>query len=1203
MPVNSVFCAILGLVEPFGAYSLVKRLGAGGMGEVFLATKAGDQALVVVKRILPHLVENPRFLRLFLDETRIASRLHHPNIARITELGEVEGTWFVAMEYVAGKDLREVLKRSREVNHHVPLEVAVAIAIEVAKGLAYAHDAADAQGRLLKIVHRDVSPHNILIGRQGEVKVIDFGVAKAANKSMHTAAGILKGKFPYMAPEQAHALPVDPRSDVFALGIVLWEMICARYLFRGKTDAATLRLVREAEVPKPSTVRDDVPTSLDRVVLKALKKDAAQRYQSMAAFREALEGVLSAMPAPDLVAWLREYDDVPGLDGDGEADSVAPSEAPSARSAQSAAKQATGPHELATVVDTLPEPKSVATVQVRQRSLRTEVIVTKEEDLGEALRLLSQVSGIPTNIAPQPTTFIGRVAELADLQQLFRQGVRLITLLGPGGTGKTRLSLQFGTQLVSHFNADGDKGHRRGGVWFCDLTEATDVDSICSAVARSLGVPLMPGDAVQQLGHAILARGEVLLVLDNFEQIVAHGGATVARWMRSAPAARFVVSSRELLRVADETVFEVPPLRTPREEEDARASEAVTLFIERARTVRPAWEPNEVELKAIAEVVRQLDGMPLAIELAAARMSVLNPTQLVQRLPRRFDLLVDRRGATERQATLRGAIDWSWKMLSPSEASTLAQLSVFHGGFTADAVPSVVSLSHVPDAEPALDLMMTLRAKSLVRAYFPLGDEKETRFGLYESIREYAREKLSSLPEAHGALERHSAYFLSVGPKLAERVESQRSAMALLELERDNLLAVFRRAMESAKPTKHAAEAVLVLDRLMTLRGPYQLLSDMLDSAVSKLDPSSLHLRALTLEARGRTRHARGRMADATNDLLETLELAGRERDRSMEGRAELYLSVIDRARGQRQEARKRINRALSLFQSVNDRRMYGRGLSILGTLLHDLGLETESMDSYNEALEILREVGDRWYEGIALINLGVPQQALGLFKQARANYQAGLAIHRELGNRRGEGFGFLNLGDISADLEQPGAARSHYESALTIFRGVGARRPEGTTLVSLGLLHLQYGELDDAAQRLREGVDILEEVGEQSSAGIGRAALAAILGLTGRLQEAEEAMAEASRRLTQVGDRGLLDAVDLYRAHLELGHSLATGSEHQAAVLLERIKKRIAHAESTGPADDQHPSGSPSPAAKSEHVRAALRSIRGALIDHGKDT
>jgi tetratricopeptide (TPR) repeat protein len=590
--------------------------------------------------------------------------------------------------------------------------------------------------------------------------------------------------------------------------------------------------------------------------------------------------------------------------------------------------------------------------------------------------------------------------------------------------------------------------------------------------------------------------------------------------------------------------------------------------------------------------------MPLAIELAAARMSVLSPTQLVQRLPRRFDLLVDRRGATERQATLRGAIDWSWRMLTPVEASAMAQLSVFRGGFTAEAVEAVVRLEggHSP-----LEVLMTLRAKSLVRAYFPHGDETQTRFGLFESIREYAKEKLAGRPEEAGALERHAAFYLALGEKLAIGAESSKAQLDALDLERDNLNAVFARAQAEDDDRGRALKAVLALDPLLALRGPFLVHLAMLDAALAK-GTSDDAARAAGLEARGRARQARGRIAEAEADLLAMAELARKLGDVAMEGRAESHLAMIERLKGNRAEARRRCERALALSEHVGDRRMMGRTLSILAGLLSDMGQEAEAMDTYNEALELHRAVGDRRYEGITLANLGVQQQALGLLKQARANYQAALSIHRELGNRRSEGISHINLGDLHADLEQPGQARAHYESALAILREVGARRFEGVALVSLGSLFLQYGELDEAIAHYSEGVAVLEETGDVRYEGLGRAGLAAAQALKGQVDEAEESMAEATQLLTDAGDAAFLDALDIYRAHLELAHARQTRSEYQASVLEERIARRIAHAERSGPPDDRHPGGVPSPADRSEHVRAALRSLRIAMAQSGQE-
>ncbi len=1130
------------------------------MGEVFLARGPGSQSSVVLKRVLPHLVENPRFLRLFLDETRIAARLNHPNIARILELGEEGGTWFIVMEHVPGHDLREVLRRAREQESKVPVNVAVKIAIDVALGLEHAHTAVDSQGRGLGVVHRDVSPHNVLLSISGEVKLIDFGVAKATNKTVHTAAGILKGKFPYMAPEQARGEAVDPRTDLFALGIILWEMLAGQYLFRGKTDAATLKLVRASEVTSLLAFRKDVPVALDAIVLKALAKEPHERFQTARAMHEALSAVLQDLPPPDLRGWLTEFEDLEGLEevvpamwGD-EADSQ---DGPVLSASHDVTER--GPNETA-----------------------SDRVVSNGE---AAMTVLSDLVGQPTNIVPQTTSFVGRVAELADLHQLFQHGARLITLLGPGGTGKTRLSLQLGEQLISHFNASTEKGRRRSGVWFCELDEATDLEGITSAVARAMGIQLAPGDAVDQLAHSFAARGEMLVVLDNFEQIVAHASQTIGTWLQAAPLIRFVVSSREVLRVPGETIFEVPPLRVPKPSEPIRGAEAVELFVERARAVRARWEPTAAEETSIAEIVKQLDGLPLAIELAAARMSLLSPAQLVQRLPRRFELLIDKRGGSERQATMRGAIDWSWNMLSEAEGSTFAQLSVFRGGFSSEALTAIVNLDHISDAPKPVEVLMTLRAKSLVRAYFP--NDGLTRFGLYETLREYAKEKLLGRKEQEPALERHAQFYLTLGTRLSQQADSSVERLNALEVERENLIAVFNRAVDRRESGARLLQVVLALDPLLGIRGPYSSHLQMIDVALTAVgdDPRN---KALALEARARARQARGRSAEALNDLLDMRELGQQLEDQAIEGRALSYLGLVERVQGQRSEARSSLTRALVLLRAVGDHLMEGRTLSFLAFLLHDLGLEAEAIDASNQAFKIHRAVGDRRYQGITLANLGVQQQSLGLLEQAKANYLAALSIHRELGNRRSEGISHINLGDLQRDVKRPRQAMVHYERALIIVREVGARRTEGIALFSIASLHHELLELDRAGTAYQEALIVLGEVRAQRYEGLARAGLAATLGLTGKLGKADEMLTEATRVLTEVGDAASLDALDLYRGQVEYGEALFAQSDAHAAALRAKVQRRIDHAERA--------QGTPSPSARSDAVRTALRGLRAAM-------
>lgn len=276
---------------PFGRYTLLRKIASGGMGQVLLGKKGADgfEKLVVIKRILPHLVEDEEFFAMFQDEARITMRLDHPNIARINEFGEEHGIHFIEMEYVAGEDLRRLDKRARAAGTPIPLGVILRVIADAAAGLDFAHKAKDSKGNALNLVHRDVSPQNVLIGFDGSVKLIDFGVAKAIGRAQHTATGILKGKFPYMSPEQADGRDIDARSDVFSLGIVLWELLVGRRLFKGESDVQTQRLVKACQVPAPSTLAPALSSELDDIVLKSLARNKEHRYKDAAAFRMALE--------------------------------------------------------------------------------------------------------------------------------------------------------------------------------------------------------------------------------------------------------------------------------------------------------------------------------------------------------------------------------------------------------------------------------------------------------------------------------------------------------------------------------------------------------------------------------------------------------------------------------------------------------------------------------------------------------------------------------------------------------------------------------------------------------------------------------------------------------------------------------------------------------------------------------------------------
>ncbi len=322
------------LPRPFGPYQLIRRLGVGGMAEVFAAKAeglGGFEKLVALKVIHPRISEDEHFVQMLLDEAKLSVMLSHANIAQAFDLGFAEGRYFIVMEYVEGSDVWRLSRKLAARGSRLPIEASVYVIIETLAALEYAHTKCDAEGRPLRIVHRDVSPQNILIGVSGEVKLTDFGIAKAALRTIDTEVGVIKGKYDYMSPEQAWGDPVDRRSDVFSAGVVLHELLTGRMLYQEESVPALLDKVRRARIPRPSRLRSEVPAELDAVCLRALARRAEDRFQSASAFADALARVLYGLDpgygAPKLARLVEEL-------GDQDADPPSPSAAVPARGRQ-----------------------------------------------------------------------------------------------------------------------------------------------------------------------------------------------------------------------------------------------------------------------------------------------------------------------------------------------------------------------------------------------------------------------------------------------------------------------------------------------------------------------------------------------------------------------------------------------------------------------------------------------------------------------------------------------------------------------------------------------------------------------------------------------------------------------------------------------------------------------------------------------------
>jgi predicted ATPase/class 3 adenylate cyclase/Tfp pilus assembly protein PilF len=727
--------------------------------------------------------------------------------------------------------------------------------------------------------------------------------------------------------------------------------------------------------------------------------------------------------------------------------------------------------------------------------------------------------------------FVGRLDSLADLTRRLDSGTRLISVVGLGGTGKTRLVTRFGWRSLGEFP---------GGVWFCDLSEARNPDDIAHAVAQGLDVPLGKDEAVTQIGRAIAGRGKCLVILDNFEQVARHAEETLGRWLNRASSARFLATTREVLGLPGEEVIALPPLGP---------SDAVALFTHRAEAAKPGFEPSPEDQAAIVPLVNLLEGLPLAIELAAARVRVMPPRMLLVRMNERFKLLSWTGSRLGRQSTLRAVFDWSWDLLSLPEKAALAQLSVFAGGFRLESVEAVLDLSTYENPPWPIDALQSLVHKSLVRQV------TDDRFDLLVSVQEYAAEHLRTEGRYPGsgsealfvAEARHGDYFADLNEKFAT---------ANIGAELDNFVVACRRAAGRG----HAELAANALERAwsaLRYRGPFKLGIE-LANTVRAVPGCEARATAVVEEVTGSALAACGRLQDAYVHHEAALACAGVAGDRRCECRALRSLGLLERHTGRLESARVRLDEALVIARELKDKGLEGLILLGLGELEYALGRMEQARTHYEPALVLSRDVGDRELECMLLCNLGNTYGEQGRMDLGRSHFEAALGLAQETGNRRSAGIllsnvGWLNLlqGQLEEALGQLNAALAvardlgyvrlecdalgnlgtlyermargdealiHYEAALVIARELGERRWEGKFLSRLGRLHARQSNFAEARLCLDAGEAMLRAVPDRMSLGILLCSRAETEHLAGIPNAANVALAEADAIAAEVG-------------------------------------------------------------------------------------
>lgn len=1021
----------------FDHYEIISPLGAGGMGEVYRARDTRLDREVAIKFLPADFAHDSDRLRRFKQEAVATSALNHPNILTIYDIGSHDSSPFIVAELLEGEELRVELREGA-----IPLPKALEYTRQIASGLTAAH----AKG----IIHRDLKPENLFVTTDGRIKILDFGLAKLtgvryAERGMQkeeaetllqanpdiphwTDPGAVMGTASYMSPEQARGVKVDARSDIFSLGVVFYEMIAGRRPFEGKTASDVIAAILMSEpAPLPRHL-SDTTRDPELIIGKMLAKDPDRRYQSITEILSELENLKQEI---EFQANLKKF--MPSTE---------------------ATTQIQHPGESRSAYAT--------------RAFSPEGSVARSNRLG--------------NLLPPPTPLIGREAETTAIKQLLgNDEVRMLTLTGTGGTGKTSLALRVASDLNPEF-AD--------GVWFVPLASINDSGLVASMIAQTLGLKECAGLSLIEGLKKYLQEKQMLLLLDNFEQIVA-AGPLVAELLSACPKLNTLVTSRAALRLRCEHEYPVPPLAVPdlnqTTPELLGQSPSVDLFIQRARSVRPDFALTQENARSVAEICSRLDGLPLAIELAAARIKALTPQAIKQRLDRCLQLLTGgARDLPARQQTIRNTITWSYDLLEESEKTLFRRLAVFVGGCTLGAAEYVCSHDGEPDFD-VLDGVTSLVDKCLLRQREQC--DGEPRFTMIETIKEFGLEQLESSGEAETIRRRHAGFFLDLVENAEPELTGANQKMWLdrLELEHDNLRAVLRQATENRDSGTGIALAG-ALWRFWLMR--------------SHLSEGREWLAGLLAMTEGGQTTARAKA------LIGAATLAQNQSDYDL--------------------ARRLFEEALKIYRGLEDRSGVAASLTNLGWMAWRRGdYETARMLS-EEGLALHRELGNS--EGIihALNNLGWVALDLGDFELAKSLFEECASLWRNQEEKRGLAFALTNLGRTMKKLGAIERAAVLLDEALALIRQVGDRQIIAYASCARGIVALDQGDQPRAEMLLGSGSEQFKTVGDKYGFSYSLNLLGDMRFVQGKLSQAKALFSESLNLRRDLRDKhGIAESLE----------------------------------------------------------------------------
>ena len=1007
-------------------YQITAKLGEGGMGEVYRATDSRLGREVAIKVLPEAVASDADRLARFELEARTVAGLNHPNIVVLYSIEDEGDVRFLTMELVEGESLDRHMEP-----HGLPIARVVELGIAIADALAAAHEKG--------VVHRDFKPANVMLTRDGRVKVLDFGLAKleasdaaldmtqaATLASPLSAAGQVVGTVPYMAPEQVRGEAVDSRTDVFALGILLYELATGRRPFEGATlGVISTAILRDAPAALAS-VRADVPTDLEHIVARCLEKEPSARFQTALELSHALQHMRQA----------RE-------------------------------------------------------------------------------------GGAAVKLPPAPATpLLGREEALDDAAERLRGGARVLSVTGYGGTGKTRFSIELFRRLVPEY---------QGGAVFVSLASVTAPAEVMPTVAVALDIAEAQGRSALEALSTVIGDRRVLLLLDNLEQVL-EAATDIAELVARCPALQIIATSRAPLKISAEHEFALPPLALPgsetRSPEELAESPSVALLVQRAEKVKPGFALTPANAPAIVGICRRLDGLPLALELAAARLRILEPSALLQRLDQALDLLTSGdRDLPLRQRTLRATISWSYSLLDAEEQRLLRHAAVFHEGWTLEAMEQVCYGEE--DRYRALDELDSLVEKGLVRVVDSGG-----RYALLETIRAFATEQLHAGGELEAGRDAHADYYLGLAAQVATdmRGPGQCESMVRARGDHANTLAAIHWLTARARQGDAVA-----LEKALLLCG---------------------HLNWPW--------HVAGQHFTARELLDELLGLAAESPPSRGRALAWLAAGMVSTVTGEWERSLSESAAGYEDGQAVSEEEIAAEGMMCVGYCHLGAGRMEEARTALDEAISLSAGGVSDFVHALSMTLQGMRLFATGDLEAGIALVEQARRIQERLDDCEGGGVALSFLAQMTSAKGDQEQALSLYRDALDLLERVGDHPEIARVHCEMGWTALSATDAPGAQDAFRRAVHAYEVVGSPRGIGLALLGLAAVEAAGDRSERAV-AIAAAARELSEragvVVDHpmvpGVVDRIEALKASIpksEIDGLLANASTLSPAEVLAMI-------------------------------------------------